>query len=301
MAVGISGIILSSLMAAIVAILATVFIERSGGAIGGIITLPTTIVPASIGIWIGVNADLVSFAAAMSMVPIGMLLNVLFLGSWRVLPKFLERIFSDTYLVYAVAVCSVLFWLVSAGISTVSVEYFSNFLGSINIGICAVIIAFVLGYFAVSKGGDAPPGSNSVSLISIILRGVAAGGDAPPGSNSVSLISIILRGVAAGGAIGLSVWIAGLGLPFISGVVSVFPAIFLTTMVSLWIAQGRSVPVGATGPMMLGSTSVSIYALICIVVFPSFGVWVGSLVSWLLSVILYSVPVGVWTWRTIDA
>jgi len=151
-------------------------------------------------------------------------------------------------------------------------------LGSINIGICAVIIAFVLGYFAVSKGGDAPPGSNSVSLISIILRGVAAGG-----------------------AIGLSVWIAGLGLPFISGVVSVFPAIFLTTMVSLWIAQGRSVPVGATGPMMLGSTSVSIYALICIVVFPSFGVWVGSLVSWLLSVILYSVPVGVWTWRTIDA
>tara|TARA_B100000902_G_scaffold77458_1_gene82198 strand:- start:18528 stop:19364 length:837 start_codon:yes stop_codon:yes gene_type:complete len=278
MAVGISGIILSSLMAAIVAILATVFIERSGGAIGGIITLPTTIVPASIGIWIGVNADLVSFAAAMSMVPIGMLLNVLFLGSWRVLPKFLERIFSDTYLVYAVAVCSVLFWLVSAGISTVSVEYFSNFLGSINIGICAVIIAFVLGYFAVSKGGDAPPGSNSVSLISIILRGVAAGG-----------------------AIGLSVWIAGLGLPFISGVVSVFPAIFLTTMVSLWIAQGRSVPVGATGPMMLGSTSVSIYALICIVVFPSFGVWVGSLVSWLLSVILYSVPVGVWTWRTIDA
>ena len=278
MAVGISGIILSSLMAAIVAILATVFIERSGGAIGGIITLPTTIVPASIGIWIGVNADLVSFAAAMSMVPIGMLLNVLFLGSWRVLPKFLERIFSDTYLVYAVAVCSVLFWLVSAGISTVSVEYFSNFLGSINIGICAVIIAFVLGYFAVSKGGDAPPGSNSVSLISIILRGVAAGG-----------------------AIGLSVWIAGLGLPFISGVVSVFPAIFLTTMVSLWIAQGRSVPVGATGPMMLGSTSVSIYALVCIVIFPSFGVWVGSLVSWLLSVILYSVPVGVWTWRTIDA
>ena len=278
MAVGISGIILSSLMAAIVAILATVFIERSGGAIGGIITLPTTIVPASIGIWIGVNADLVSFAAAMSMVPIGMLLNVLFLGSWRVLPKFLERIFSDIYLVYAVAVCSVIFWLVSAGISTISVEYFSNFLGSINIGICAVIIAFVLGYFAVSKGDDAPPGSNSVSLISIILRGVAAGG-----------------------AIGLSVWIAGLGLPFISGVVSVFPAIFLTTMVSLWIAQGRSVPVGATGPMMLGSTSVSIYALACIVVFPSFGVWMGSLVSWLLSVILYSIPVGVWTWRTIDA
>ena len=118
--------------------------------------------------------------------------------------------------------------------------------------------------------------------------------------NAVSLFSIMMRGIAAGGAIGLSVWIAGLGLPFISGVVSVFPAIFLTTMVSLWLAQGRAVPVGATGPMMLGSSSVSIYALICILLFPLYGVWVGSIVCWLLSVIFYSVPIGVWTWRTID-
>ncbi|MEC7544055.1 MAG: hypothetical protein VYE51_01125, partial [Candidatus Thermoplasmatota archaeon] len=63
MEIGISSIVLSSLMAGIVAILATVFIERRGGAIGGIITLPTTIVPASIGIWIGVNGEIVSFTA----------------------------------------------------------------------------------------------------------------------------------------------------------------------------------------------------------------------------------------------
>ncbi|MBA45440.1 MAG: hypothetical protein CMB31_02490 [Euryarchaeota archaeon] len=276
--VAISSIILSSLMAGIVAILATVFIERSGGAIGAIITLPTTIVPASIGIWIGVNGELVSFSAAMSMVPIGMLLNVLFLGSWRILPSYLEHLFSERNLVVAVGISSVLFWLFSAGVSTIIVEYISNFVGPIYVGICAVFIAFVLGYITVSKGGDAPPGLNRVSLLSLLSRGIAAGL-----------------------AIGLSVWIAGLGLPFISGVISVFPAIFLTTMVSLWIAQGRSVPVGATGPMMFGSTSVSIYALICILIFPFFGIWAGSLISWLLSVILYSVPVGIITWRTIDA
>ena len=276
--VAISSIILSSLMAGIVAILATVFIERSGGAIGAIITLPTTIVPASIGIWIGVNGELVSFAAAMSMVPIGMLLNVLFLGSWRIIPSYLEHLFSERNLVFAVGICSVLFWLFSAGISTIIVEYISNFVGPIYVGICAVFIAFVLGYIAVSKGGAAPPGLNRVSLFSLLSRGIAAGL-----------------------AIGLSVWIAGLGLPFISGVISVFPAIFLTTMVSLWIAQGRAVPVGATGPMMFGSTSVSIYALICILFFPYFGIWAGSLISWLLSVILYSVPVSIMTWRTIDA
>ena len=158
------------------------------------------------------------------------------------------------------------------------VEEISNFIDPIFIGFIAMIFGFIIGYSAVSKGGKAPSGSNSVSLFSIMMRGIAAGG-----------------------AIGLSVWIAGLGLPFISGVVSVFPAIFLTTMVSLWLAQGRAVPVGATGPMMLGSSSVSIYALICILLFPIFGVWVGSIVCWILSVIFYSVPIGVWTWRTIDA
>ena len=278
MEIGISSIVLSSLMAGIVAILATVFIERRGGAIGGIITLPTTIVPASIGIWIGVNGDIVSFTAAMSMVPIGMLLNVLFLGSWRILPRYLENKFPEKYLVIAVAISSVIFWLVTAGLSTNMVEEISNFIDPIFIGFIAMIFSFTLGYFTVSKGGKAPSGSNSVSLFSIMMRGIAAGG-----------------------AIGLSVWIAGLGLPFISGVVSVFPAIFLTTMVSLWLAQGRAVPVGATGPMMLGSSSVSIYALICILLFPIFGVWVGSIVCWILSVIFYSVPIGVWTWRTIDA
>ena len=277
MEIGISSIVLSSLMAGLVAILATVFIERLGGAIGGIITLPTTIVPASIGIWIGVNGDTVSFTAAMSMVPIGMLLNVLFLGSWRILPRYLDNKFPEKYLLIAVAIFSVIFWLVTAGVSTVMVEEISYFIDPIYIGFIAVLFAFILGFFAVSKGGEAPSGSNSVSLYSIMMRGLAAGG-----------------------AIGLSVWIAALGLPFISGVVSVFPAIFLTTMVSLWLAQGRAVPVGATGPMMLGSSSVSIYALICILLFPLYGVWVGSIVCWLLSVIFYSVPVGVWTWRTID-
>lgn len=278
MELGFSSIVLSSVMAGIVAILATIFIERRGGAIGGIITLPTTIVPASIGIWIGVNGDIVSFTAAMSMVPIGMLLNVLFLGSWRILPRYLENKFPEEYLVIAVAIFSVIFWLVTAGISTVMVEEISYLIDPIYIGGIAVFFAFSLGYFAVSEGEKAPSGSNSVSFFSIMMRGVAAGG-----------------------AIGLSVWIAGLGLPFISGVVSVFPAIFLTTMVSLWLAQGRAVPVGATGPMMLGSSSVSIYALICIFIFPALGVWFGSIVCWILSVIFYSVPIGVWTWRTIDA
>ena len=92
-----SAILIPALFAGLVAILATVVIERGGGALGGIITLPTTIVPASIGIWGGVSG-IEPFTNAMSMVPIGMLLNVLFLGSWRILPKIMETKLNGTNL-----------------------------------------------------------------------------------------------------------------------------------------------------------------------------------------------------------
>ena len=111
---------------------------------------------------------------------------------------------------------------------------------------------------------------------------------------------LMSRGAAAGMAIGASVWIASMGLPFISGIISVFPAIFLTTMVSLWLSQGPAVPIGATGPMMLGSASVSIYALLSIFLFPVTSAWMGAMISWLIVVVFFTTPVGIWTWRTLD-
>ena len=259
-----SAILLPALFAGLVAILATVVIERGGGALGGIISLPTTIVPASIGIWGGVSG-IESFTSAMSMVPIGMLLNVLFLGSWRILPKIMGRKMNGANLVFSVSMVSIFMWAFFAGISTFSVEMISDDIGPSMIGLFATSLAVIIGVFAVRTN---PP--------------------APPGINRVGLTTLFLRGLAAGSAIAASVWIAGLGLPFISGMVSVFPAIFLTTMVSLWISQGADVPVGATGPMMLGSASVSIYALLCIPFFATLGPWWGSLVSWALAVGLYS-------------
>ena len=46
--------------------------------------------------------------------------------------------------------------------------------------------------------------------------------------------------------------IARLGGSIAAGVTAVFPAIFMTTMISLWLSQGEAVQVGAVGPMMLG-------------------------------------------------
>ena len=87
----------AALFAGIVAILSTVLLERIGGALGGIVTLPTTIVPASVGIWSEV-LDASSFSSAMSMVPIGMLLNLLFLGVWRVSPGLLSHFLDESFI-----------------------------------------------------------------------------------------------------------------------------------------------------------------------------------------------------------
>ena len=42
---------------------------------------------------------------------------------------------------------------------------------------------------------------------------------------------------------------------------------------------------------MLGSTSVSVYALISIFLFPIFGAAVGALLAWVLSILCVSLPV----------
>jgi uncharacterized integral membrane protein len=80
----------------------------------------------------------------------------------------------------------------------------------------------------------------------------------------------------------LGVLLARLGYMTAAAVASVFPGIFLTTMVMLlllllllftlmprttthlqistWVAQGPAVPMGAVGPMSFGSLATSSYA-----------------------------------------
>ena len=75
-----------------------------------------------------------------------------------------------------------------------------------------------------------------------------------------------------------------------AGLASAFPAIFLTSMVALWISQGVTVPQGAAAPMMLGGASVAVYALVVMWSIPGYGILLGSVIAWGLSVGLWSIP-----------
>jgi hypothetical protein len=258
-------------LAGVVAVGVTLAIERWGGRIGGILgSMPTTIVPASVGIY-AMSESVVAFAASMGAVPAGMLVDALFLWCWRVLPEKLQR--PDPIAVL---------WRVAAAAMTV---WF--------VGACIMVASFS----SLSDLGVAPLWSGTVTLAVLIMVGVAACWNAPSspkGHRRVGVLEVASRGVLAAVAIGASVIIAKLGSPLVAGVASVFPAIFLTTMVSLWWSQGRSVSVGAVGLIMLGSSSVGAYALVAAWTFPAMGVVTGGVVAWCIAVVTTSVPA--WWW-----
>ena len=108
----------------------------------------------------------------------------------------------------------------------------------------------IITIFCIDYASDSGLGARDIAVIGILLTavfGIYLGwspGDSPKGSQEVSKSVLLARGGMAASAIGASVWVAGLGYPLLAGLASVFPAIFLTSMVALWISQGPSVPRG---------------------------------------------------------
>ena len=257
-------VIISAVFAGVVAIAVTIAIERWGGVIGCILgTIPSTIVPASVGMYLISTSE--EFLESMAIIPFGMMLNAMFLGVWLILPS---RFSNIENLLMKTTILSVAFWalagsllffaLESAALSALSPQSLAG------LGFCGVF--FVALYFN--------------------LKQVPA----PAGHRKVSIRTLLVRGLMAATAIGIAVMLSHLHQPFLAGLASVFPAIFLTTMVALWHAQGPLVPKGAAGPMMLGGMSVAVYALIAMAIFPKYGPWYGAFISWVGAILLWSIP-----------
>ena len=256
-----------ALFAGIVAVLATMVVERFGGSVGGILSsIPTTIVPAAIGIY-GRNANVDEFRRAMAFVPVGILLNAGYLVMWRVIPAYVGRRTRSHLLAWTVSL-ALGGWLVVAGAIMLVNRAFEP----------TVEHQLVIGCMAFASG---------------IALGIAANRTphpAPRGHNRVPHIVLGARGIAASIAIGCALVLAKMGLPVASGLASVFPVIFTTIMVATWLSQGAHVPTGAVGPMAIGTLSVSAYALLATVLFPIMNLAIAAVLCWVLAVGLVSVP-----------
>lgn len=259
-----STIILYGIFAGLVAILVTVAIEKFGGFIGGVLgTVPSTIIPAAAGVY-ALEGD-ESLTASMSVVPIGMLINGVFLGVWIILPKYIA---SDRLKLPITVVSSLLTWAILALLSLIIArEVTGGTISEMTLGMIGLVL---------------------LAILAIIFN--LSNRAAPKGLNKVPIIILSIRGIAAGLAIAACLVLAEIGLPFVAGLASAFPAIFLTSMVALWLSQGPQVPQGAAAPMMLGGASVSVYALLAMWSLPSFGIFIGSIIAWFGAVGLWTIP-----------
>jgi len=259
-----SSIILFSLFAGIVAILVTLSIERFGGLIGGVLgTIPSTIIPAAAGVYLIDGEE--GLLSSMSIVPLGMMVNGLFLGVWILLPKYISN-YKNPLIITTIS--SILTWALFA-LLALKVASFSQTSG---------ISSPMLGLFGL------------FCLISVSIFFNIKTRPSPKGDNKVPLLILSIRGLAAAIAIGTALILAQIGQPLVAGLASAFPAIFLTSMVALWLSQGITVPQGAAAPMMLGGASVAVYSLIVMWSIPSYGIIFGSIIAWILSVGLWSIP-----------
>ena len=259
--------ITAALFAGFVAIAVTLLIERYGGAIGGILgTIPTTIVPAAAGMALATNDTDLNISLAI--VPAGMLINGLFLVNWKILPTYFNNTEKIYTTLFTITIISLSIWSLSGLVILRIIELgYDSSLSSFEIGLLGQSLLVILGVGMSWRIDSTPRGKNKV--------------------NKYVLFS---RGIMAAFAIGVAVWISSLGYSLLAGLASVFPAIFLTSMVALWISQGPSVPMGAAGPMILGGASVGVYAIIAMWSLPNFGIFLGSLLAWFLAIILWSVP-----------
>lgn len=109
-------------------------------------------------------------------------------------------------------------------------------------------------------------------------------------SKKISWYIILVRGIFASLTI-FTGSIISRTYPEVGGFVSCFPAIYLTTMISMWISHGENIASGATGPMILGSISVSLFSISWALLYPLIGWITTTIVSYGISIVFISIPI----------
>jgi len=164
-------VLVAALMAGIVATTVTVLIEKYGGVVGGILgTIPTTIIPASIGMASeGGNEALI---VSLAIVPAGMLINAIFLSIWALLPDKLPKTWSQNSSLIFTSIISLIIWAL-VGLFTIEIieRAIDNDYSPEEISIVGIILVGSLGIAMCWNLKPAPKGKNSVSKKILAARG----------------------------------------------------------------------------------------------------------------------------------
>ncbi len=96
---------------------------------------------------------------------------------------------------------------------------------------------------------------------------------------------VLLRGVGAGSLVLLSVLLSQLGGPVLGGIAAAFPAVFTSSLIILNRSKGTEFSRAMTKPLAICEILTIIpYCVAVRFLYPSIGVWFGTLVSYFLVV-----------------
>ncbi|MDO8340010.1 MAG: DUF3147 family protein [Candidatus Burarchaeum sp.] len=229
--------------------LATVISERFGSKIGGLVgNLPSNIL---VGLFfIGMTQSAEFAAEAAGTVPIGMIMDSIFLFSYVVLVKKYDKL---------AALPALAIWFVMA-YAIGKVKYFDLFWTTL------AYFAVVLALFAYLEYGMRIPSMKkkkpAYSASELAIRGFLAGG--------------LIVAVTIGAALFGPVW---------GGIFSVFPVVMLSTMYLLNRAQGPEFAQATGKVMLLGSVNIVVYAFAVIFTYPVYGLVWGTVISYVAAAV----------------
>ncbi len=94
---------------------------------------------------------------------------------------------------------------------------------------------------------------------------------------------VVLRGVGAGSLVLLSVFLSQIGGPVLGGIAAAFPAVFTSTLIIVNKTMGTEFSRSITKPLVLsGILTIIPFSTAVRFLYPSFGIWFGTLVAYAL-------------------
>lgn len=236
-------------LSAFIVIAITIIAEKYGTKVGGIIgTLPSTIIIAFI--FISLNKGITFASKAVAVVPAEMAINLFFLIIFSILAfKSLFIALTGSFTVWTIL--SAILYLLNI----------SNIYLSLILYISSLIATFLI----------------LEKIIKIKSTGKV--------KVHYTTKKILFRGVLAGIVITTAVVLSNIG-EVISGIFSIFPAIFTSTMIITYKEHGPDFSSSMAKSMIFGSPSVMSYCVSIHFLYPLYGIIIGTIISLIISIIL---------------
>ena len=241
-------VIIPFILSALIVIIITVIAEKFGTKVGGFLgTLPSTIVVAFI--FISLNTDVNFASRSVAVVPAEMGANVMFLFFFTILIK--RGLPTAT--------------MVSLGIWSIisAIFYFFN-LHDIYLSMIIYGLLLCIAFLVLEK------------VVKIRSKGSV--------KVKYTTTKIAFRGLLAATVVTISVLLSNVGA-VLSGIFSVFPAIFLTTMLITCSEHGTEFSGGMAKAMIIGTMSTVSYAIAIHFLYPINGIIWGTIMAYGISII----------------